>query len=228
MAKFATFLRPAVKCVQNICFVCCLLFLHCDIQGMIVQSSSSSENQWQVHFLFLATRNGPFPWEKQEAEGGGEERLSDAGWHGNLARWKGAWEKKWRKEGEGFFLGLWRVAYQQPAFPPQSLAGCSVSSLPSGLLWRNRALLTSTKHPLHTHSAVQVLMYYTQSFVSNQELQLFLLFCLKLNMTSWKNVASMHKTLPNDNCKRSEEMLSIWCTAHIMHRILFNTAKDKE
>lgn len=59
---------PAVKCVQNICFVCCLLFLHCDIQGVIVQSSSSSENQWQVHFLFLATRNGPFPWEKQKGE----------------------------------------------------------------------------------------------------------------------------------------------------------------
>lgn len=59
---------------------------------------SYCENQWQVHVLFLATRNSLFSasrhWREREGdereEGGelgrGEERLSDAGWHGNLAR----------------------------------------------------------------------------------------------------------------------------------------------
>lgn len=45
--------------------------------------------------------------------------------------------------GVGVFC-LRGAAYQQPAYPPQSPADLNASSLPSGLLWRNRVLLTST------------------------------------------------------------------------------------
>lgn len=88
-----------------------------------------------------------------------------------MVTWPGEREPG-RREGEGG-LCLTGVAYQQPAYPPQSPAGLSVSSLPSGLLWRNRTLLTSI---WKTHCTVHSLP--VTLFSKHCNADVFFLFCL--------------------------------------------------
>lgn len=111
---FSTSLTPAVTGIRNIFFFCIVFYFCiatfrvwlCNHHHAPVEINGRSVfYSWLLQmalFLRVQTKESVRERERRQARRG-EERLSDAGWHGNLARWKGAWEKG-EREGGGVLL----------------------------------------------------------------------------------------------------------------------------